>query len=74
MQMVNCTSDRVIVEDGTWKDVPNPSNVICHIVDNNPLQVRSRGSGDDLTLYLYKSQQTYVGTLIIRLSVSFLRL
>ena len=73
-KLTQIATDRVIVEDSSWTKV-STSDVFPYNVDNNPLQLRRRGrsdSSDQLHLYLYKSQQTYIGSLIIRYSVSLL--
>ena len=74
--LMTAISGSVIVEDSSWKEISsiNPTKVLPYLVDNNPLQMRTRcqsGICDKLQIYFYKSAQTYIGTLIIRYSVSY---
>ena len=67
-------ADRIRVDDSSWIDNDDDNEVRTYTVDYNPLQLKTElpsGNNDRFQVYFYKSQHTYIGTLVVRYKVSF---
>ena len=60
------------MDDESWRTNDDDNEVRSYIVDNNPLQLKTKlpsGNNDRFQVYFYKSRQTYIGTLVVRYKV-----